>query len=217
MSDSSVDKIFRWEDVNLKQIATYEKTHNIYVVLQDKRNKTHRQIRFMYAILKEFAMEFYGTADKATLEELKYAFYQDFQKVNNIEVYRTITASVTQMKLFLDWLIKTLAVEFGFTVALDLIEEEFKTQWIYANTCARICCISGKHGADICHVSKSVGMGRNRKNIDHTKFKVIALSREYHTEEHTNPDFLHEHGLYGVTLSEFDFNKLNIRGKFEQK
>jgi Protein of unknown function (DUF968). len=212
-----ISKIWKWEEINLQKISKLQETHNIYVVAQDKRDKSYKQIRFMYAILKEFAIEYYGTPDKSTIEELKYAFYADFEKAHNLEAYRTVTASVSQMKVFLDWLIKTLAIDFCFSISLDLVEEEFKTQWIYANTCARICCITGKAGADICHVSRAVGMGRNRNKIDHTKFKVISLGREYHTEEHAEPDFLKERGLYGVTLSEFDFNRLGVRGKFEVK
>jgi hypothetical protein len=168
----------------------------------------------MYVILNSFSFEFYGTKEKSQIEELKNNFYTDYAKANNLDFYRTVTATTTQMRLFLDWLIKTLAVEFGFTIALDLVEEQFKTQWIYALTCARICCVTGQHGADICHVGKAVGMGRDRKEIDHTKFKVISLSRALHTEEHTNPNFLQEHGLYGVSLSKNDFERLNVKGNY---
>ncbi len=211
---SSIDKIWKWDEVNLKEIAELTETHNVYVVGVDKRSKTYPQIKFMYVILNQFSMEFNGTKDAETVEELKNNFYADYTAANNLDFFRVVTASVTQMRMFLDWLIKTMAVEFGFTLALDLVEEQFKTQWIYALTCARICCVTGKHGADICHVGKSVGMGRDRTELDHTKFKVIALSRALHTQEHSNPNFLQEHGLYGVTLSKNDFQRLNVKGNY---
>ena len=211
---SSIDKIWKWDEVNLKEVAELTETHNVYVVCVDKRSKTYPQIKFMYVIINHFSLEFYGTKDKGTIEELKNSFYADYAAANNLDFFRVVTASVTQMRMFLDWLIKTMAVEFGFTLALDLVEEQFKTQWIYALTCARICCVTGEHGADICHVGKAVGMGRDRKTLDHTKFRVIALSRKFHMKEHNNPNFLQEHGLYGVTLSKNDFKRLNVRGNY---
>lgn len=210
------DLIFKWEEVNLSKIATYTETHNIFVVLQDKRDKTYSQIRFMYVLLNEFAKEFYGDASKETLEELKSSLYADYCRSTNLEFYRTVTASVTEMKLFLDWLIKLMATQYGITVALDLVEEEFKSSWIYANTCARKCCVCGKLKSDI-HHTKKIGMGQNRNNVDHTKFKVISLCREHHTIEHAAGNLLKEHGLYGVNLSKYDFDRLNIRGSYEEQ
>ena len=55
---------------------------------------------------------------------------------------------------------------------------------------------------------------RDRTELDHTKFKIISLSRTFHTQEHSNPDFLKEHGLYGVTLSKNDFERLNVKGNY---
>lgn len=210
------DLIFKWEEANLSKIATYTETHNIFVVLQDKRDKTYNQIKFMYVLLNEFAKEFYADVSKETLEELKNSLYNDFCKANNLDFYRTKTASVTEMKLFLDWLIKLMATQYGITVALDLVEEEFKSSWIYANTCSRKCCICGASNADI-HHTKKIGIGKNRNEIDHTKCKVISLCREHHTIEHTTGKLLKNNGLYGVNLSKYDFERLGIRGSYEEQ
>lgn len=210
------DLIFKWEEANLSKIATYSNTHNIFVVLQDKRDKTYNQIKFMYVLLNELAKEFYGDVSKEVLEELKNSLYFDFCKANNLDFYRTKTASVTEMKLFLDWLIKLMATQYGITVALNLVEEEFKSSWIYANTCSRKCCVCGKNNADI-HHTKKIGMGINREKVDHTKFKVISLCREDHTIEHATGKLLKDNGLYGVGLSKYDFERLNIRGSYEEK
>lgn len=58
------DLIFNWEDANLQKIASFAETHNIYIVLQDKRDKTFSQIKFMYVLLKEIAKDY----DSAVIE-----------------------------------------------------------------------------------------------------------------------------------------------------
>lgn len=212
------DLIFRWQDVDFEKIETYILSHNIFIVLQDKRDKTYSQIKFMYVLLEEFAKEFYGEADKEIIEELKYSLYQDFCEKNNIEVYRTKTASVTDMKLFLDWLIKLMAQEYGITIALDLVDEGFKTSWIYALTCAKKCCVCGANNASI-HHTKRIGIGQDRSKIDHTKYKVIALcdyGNNCHKVEHTTGKLLKCKGLYGVQLSRYDFERLGIKGTYEE-
>lgn len=209
------DLIFKWEEANLQKIASFADSHNIFIVLQDKRDKTYSQIKFMYVLLKEIAKELVGDDSKEEIEALKNTLYQDFCKATNRDFFRTKTASVTEMKLFLDWVIKLMAKDYGITLALDLIEEDFKTSWIYANTCSRKCCVCGKPSADI-HHTKKIGMGQDRNKVDHTKFKVISLCRKHHSIEHTTGKLLKNNSLYGVSLSKFDFDDLGIRGTYEE-
>ena len=209
------DKIIKWQDINIQKVESYSDTHNIYVILQDKKDKTLKQIKFMYVLLGEFAKEFYGETDEKIIEELKNSLYFDYCKDNNLEFYRTKTASVTDMKMFLDWLIKYMAQEFGITIALELIEEGFLNSWIYACTCNKICCICGKRNADI-HHTKSIGIGKNRDKVDHTKYRVISLCRKHHTIEHETKELLKKHGLHGVQLNKYDFERLGIKGAYEE-
>ncbi|MDL2211862.1 hypothetical protein LJB88_03185 [Erysipelotrichaceae bacterium OttesenSCG-928-M19] len=209
------DLIYKWEEANLSKISSYLDTHNVFIVMQDKRDKTYSQIKFMYVLLNELAKEFYGDASKETVEELKNALYSDFCKANSLDFYRTKTASVTEMKLFIDWLIKLMAQQYGITLALDLVEEDFKSSWIYAMTCSRKCVICGKPHADI-HHTKRIGAGRDRTTVDHTKYKVISLCREHHTIEHLTGILLKNNGLYGVNLSKYDFDELGIKGTYEE-
>ncbi|MFC0232720.1 putative HNHc nuclease [Vagococcus entomophilus] len=55
--------------------------------------------------------------------------------------------------------------------------------FFYACLKNRKCCICGCH-ADIAHV-ESVGSGRNRKQIDHTKHHFMSLCRKHHQEQHS--------------------------------
>lgn len=47
----------------------------------------------------------------------------------------------------------------------------------------RNCVICSKPHAELAHYH-AVGRGRNRRKIDHTDNKVLALCREHHTEQH---------------------------------
>lgn len=207
------DKIFKYEEVSHKAIMELLETHNVYIVANDKRDKSYEQIKFMYAILKEFAIEFYGEYDKSSLDNIKYAFYEDYQKASDLEFYRTKVATVTEMRLFIDWLLKMMAQQYGITIALELVDESFLSSWIYANTCSRKCCVCGETNADIHHVDR-VGAGHNRKKVNHTKKKVISLCRTCHSIEHDTGKLLKEKGLYGVKLTSFDFEHLGIEGDY---
>lgn len=207
------DKIFEWHKLDLSIIARLQDTHNIYVVAIDKRDKSLEQIRFLYVLLGEIAKEYYGETDKATIESLKYSLYEDFCKDTNTKFFRTKTASVTEMKIFIDWLIKKMS-EMGIPIALDLIHEDFKNTFIWANTTKRICCACGSVNSQI-HHTKRIGMGKNRNKVDHTKYKVISLCSKCHSIEHQTGTLLKEKGLYGVSLSKYDFDELGVIGEYE--
>lgn len=209
------DKIFEWNKLDLSIIARLQDTHNIYVVAIDKRDKSLEQIRFLYVLLGELAKEYYGETDKTTIEQLKYSLYEDFCKDTNTKFFRTKTASVTEMKIFLDWIIKKMH-SMGVTIALDLVAEDFKNTWIYANTMNRVCCVCGAHNADIHHQVR-IGAGKDRSKVDHTKYPVISLCRHCHTIEHQTGRLLKDNGLYGVKLSEYDFKSLGITGVYEER
>ena len=47
----------------------------------------------------------------------------------------------------------------------------------------RVCFICGKPNSDYAHF-ETVGMGRNRKDIDHSQNRFMCLCRDHHTEQH---------------------------------
>ncbi|HHW5132159.1 TPA: putative HNHc nuclease [Staphylococcus pseudintermedius] len=55
--------------------------------------------------------------------------------------------------------------------------------FLYWSTVNRNCVICSKPHAELAHYH-AVGRGRNRRKIDHTDNKVLALCREHHTEQH---------------------------------
>ncbi|HIB1952450.1 TPA: putative HNHc nuclease [Enterococcus faecalis] len=85
-------------------------------------------------------------------------------------------------------------------------------KWFYYCLKYRKCCICGKH-ADVCHI-EVVGMGRNRKKINHETFTFYAGCRQHHQEEHQigTKNFLNKYQIKPVKLNTDERKKLNIGG-----
>ena len=81
----------------------------------------------------------------------------------------------------------------------------------YAMLMKRVCFGCGKEHADVAHV-EAVGMGRNRKTIDHTKHHVMALCRGCHQEQHTSgiDTFMSRHHIVPIQLTEESVKLLNL-------
>ena len=62
----------------------------------------------------------------------------------------------------------------------DLMKQD--QTFLYLATVHRKCVICGKYG-ELAHYH-AVGRGRNRRKIDHTDNKVLALCRRHHREQH---------------------------------
>lgn len=74
----------------------------------------------------------------------------------------------------------------------------------------RKCSITGRRG-EIHHVD-SIGTGRDRRNYDHSKSRLICLSREKHTEAHSLgwATFKNKYHVDGIFLSPEAVKELNI-------
>lgn len=79
----------------------------------------------------------------------------------------------------------------------------------------RTCCVCGKPHADIHHAVGSVGMGRNRRRVDHSQYGLEALCREHHTECHKigQSSFDSKYKLIPVYLGYDDIYRLNLMNK----
>ena len=63
----------------------------------------------------------------------------------------------------------------------DLMKQD--QTFLYLATVHRKCVICGKSNSELAHYH-AVGRGRNRRKIDHTDNKVLALCREHHQTQH---------------------------------
>ena len=86
------------------------------------------------------------------------------------------------------------------------------SRYIYCCLMFKRCCISGKK-AELHHVD-AVGMGRDRKEIVHLGYRVLPLSRAYHTEAHTigQKSFDEKYKVYGIKLDKRLCEIWNVKG-----
>lgn len=92
-----------------------------------------------------------------------------------------------------------------------LSSDESRTLFIYLKY--RSCFVCGKQHSDVAHV-ETVGMGRNRKTIDHSQHHFMCLCREHHQEQHNIgiETFLKRHHLTPIKLNEETVKDLKIGG-----
>lgn len=94
----------------------------------------------------------------------------------------------------------------------QLSSDESRTLFIYLKY--RSCFVCGRQHSDVAHVN-AVGMGRNRKTIDHSKHHFMCLCRQHHQEQHQIgiETFLKKHHLATIKLNEQQIKELKNGGK----
>lgn len=83
---------------------------------------------------------------------------------------------------------------------------------LFAMTMKRICWITHKPNAELCHFEQTVGMGRNRNSIDHTRSKFMTLSHELHMEQHRLGEkaFCEKYNIEPIELSAENLKELGV-------
>lgn len=89
-------------------------------------------------------------------------------------------------------------------------------RYLYGCIKYRRCCITGQANADIHHVEGSrVGMGGNRKKINHKGLELMALCRDWHNKVHQQgeEEIFNNYKIYGITINEDVLKALGLSYK----
>lgn len=181
---------------------------------EDPRKATPQQRALFFALLGDI----YKWSGQP-VEDAKQYFYTRFQAHTagkEISSKDTTTNTVSDAtKLITDVIDFIFDNEVPVKKGYELLprnEEHFQ----YQSVMHKSCLICGQH-ADVHHVD-TVGMGRDRTKVDHTKHRVMALCRIHHTEYHKigPSEFCKKYHLTapGIKLSEEDLKKLGIEGDY---
>lgn len=141
---------------------------------------THQQRKAAFAMIKDI-QKWIGYKSLTTFyDQLKNEFTKimDYSEDKKFSLADGKCTS-REYEVFMDWI---LDIYFETGVQSETNPKEYITDIEkYMTSCIkhRICAICGKPGADIHHVEK-IGMGSNRYEVDHSRYKRQALSREYH-------------------------------------
>lgn len=188
----------------------------------------------------ELVVDFY---EKDTITDLQRNHY--WALVGDIEAYTGYTSDVIDSALRVGFMKEQLLDDYPSlkrnqmkkTVASELLEyvidlcikngipfrkQQFyltidTSKMLYALTMKRLCWVCGKPNSEIAHV-ETVGMGRNRRTIDHRKHHVMCLCSGpsgHHEEQHRIgiDTFMNKHHIKPIKLAGDDLVKLNLISK----
>ncbi|EGQ1770388.1 hypothetical protein MPU07_002137 [Staphylococcus pseudintermedius] len=139
---------------------------------------TGKQRRKIFALVKDI--------EEHTGQPREYMRYMFMDYVSFVEGYDRLSlsnCSRTQAKqvieVILDWVFHN-DVPLNYKTS-DLLKND--KAFLYWSTINRNCVICGKSHAELAHY-QAVGRGRNRRKIEHTGNKVLALCTSHHKEQH---------------------------------
>lgn len=200
------------EDLNIERLQTVYHGHigARYCELRflDPRSFSVDQRKYYYALLGDISA-FTGHL----IEEIDDNARWKFKALTGRDISLSNGSSNTKDDVVL---LTNIALDLAFELNVSLsnkipIPDKNLEYYFYKCLTHRKCCICGKH-ADIDHFDETVGMGRNRKEVDKTKFTYCALCRSHHTLKHAIglTEFKKRFHVYGITLNAETIKRLNI-------
>lgn len=205
-------KIELAEDLNIERLQTvyhgYAGARYCELRFLDPRSFSVDQRKYYYALLGDISA-FTGHL----IEEIDDNTRWKFKALTGRNISLSNGSSNTKDDVVL---LTNIALDLAFELNVSLsnkipIPDRNLEYYFYKCLTHRKCCICGKH-ADIDHFDETVGMGRNRKEVDKTKFTYCALCRSHHTLKHTIglTEFKKRFHVYGITLNAETIKRLNI-------
>ena len=143
----------------------------------DGKKITVQQRKKIFALLNDIYL-FTGQPQEDLRQQFQ--FYLEM-----IKGYERISLTDTTRRIASELIEVILAWTFEHDIPLNYKTSDLMKQdqtFFYLATVHRKCVICGKYG-ELAHYH-AVGRGRNRRKIDHTDNKVLALCREHHQTQH---------------------------------
>jgi hypothetical protein len=173
--------------------------------LGDNRHISPAQQRKAYALLDDIAAKF-GWTKQEIKATMKYRFGLEY----GIDDFSLSNTDMTTAREFINFLLEYV-IEHGVPLkngALEL-QDDLDT-YMYLSLKHRSCVVCGRH-ADVHHI-ETVGMGNDRRFIDHREKELIALCRVHHNEAHNMgwPSFSELYHVKGIRLDAKTLNDLHI-------
>ena len=185
----------------------------VRVELIDSRDRTLEQIRKAWAIMTDIALYVGGDKRMDVYEPLAVDFTMRAQETLQKNLFHLSSASVTEAKDFISFLLDTcLEMDIPLSQPAALLTDDIQ-HFVYQSVIHKKCAVCGQK-ADLHHVD-AVGMGRNRREIDHEGMRALPLCRIHHQEAHNTPleTFLEKYHLEPITIDRRIIEKLNLGGK----
>ena len=159
----------------------------VYVEFRDPRKISREQQKKAYALISEIARWWGYLPQEAAKDITKYMFMSGGSPPMLAETFSLANCSVEEAKLYITWLIDFCLI---YNVPMqgkplyEMVEDI--PRYVYACLMNKRCAACGKK-AELHHVDR-VGMGRNRKKINHMGMRCLPLCRKHHNEIHSIGD-----------------------------
>lgn len=142
---------------------------------------TDDQRKHIYALFKDYE-EYTGVPLDAVEAKFKYDFMVE-QGMDELPSLARNNMSLKVASEFISYL-----VTYYIQNDIPFRKQQFylttdTSKMLYAMLMKRICWSCGKRNAEIAHV-EAVGMGRDRKSIDHTQHHFMSLCSDCHRRQH---------------------------------
>lgn len=186
------------------------------IQLDDGRRISAAQNKLIHALIGDVAKHYgYSPLEKKRLkEELKLQFAEAY----GIAPFSVADLDITTATEFIDYLI-----EFMLSWDIEMspkVHSMARTtnNWIYYHIMNGkcVCCQRDKRTIGIhLHHMNPVGMGRDKKKVDHSQHKFLTVCAEHHQEAHTigQKTFNAKYHLDGIKLSKESLVELRLMKK----
>lgn len=183
----------------------------VLVVWQDARMRTPEQIRKAWALMGEIA-EYQGETKDDVYAEQKTAFSVKHLDILQGELFRLSSATVSAARAFITMLVEII-IEYGIPTKEPLygLCDDIH-RYVYACLMNKKCVVCGRKTE--LHHYDHVGMGRNRREIDHIGMRAYPLCREHHDEIHRIGEkaFDEKYHLEPIVIDEKIARKYGLKG-----
>lgn len=186
--------------IPLAQVV-HRQVKEVYIDLIDSRPLSDRQRKMCYALIHAIA-EWSGSSS----EDIKTAFKMEFwaDKVDTLadKIFSLSNAPMSLVAEFQRFLVEFI-ISNGVPVKRPLREYvDDVAHYTYMCLIHKTCAVCGRR-ADLHHID-AIGMGNDRKEVEHLGREVMSLCREHHTEIHTigKKDFMEKYHLDGGVIAD---------------
>lgn len=184
---------------------------DVLVYWHDSRARTLEQIRKAWALMGEIA-EYQGQGKDDVYREQSTAFSLKHLEILQGELFHLSTATVSTARAFINLLVEII-LEYGIPTKEPLygLCDDIE-RYVYACLMNKKCAVCGKKTE--LHHYDHVGMGRNRREIDHIGMRAYPLCRECHEEIHMIGEraFDEKYHLVPIAIDQKIAKKYNLGG-----
>lgn len=192
----------------------------VTVIWQDRRTITPEQRRKAWALIGEIAVASgYSSSERGDVNRLLKAEFLRAQfdrlQADAIRAFSMSDIDLTTARMYIDYLV-AFCVENNVPTRVPLVEyAEDVGRYVYACCTVKQCAVCGARPADLHHWER-IGMGADRREVNHIGLRCEPLCRTHHNECHTmaQEDFDRKYHIEPVKIDEriakvFKLNRRN--------